>query len=74
MAEQLSRAPGGTAPPFFSIVIPAYNRADKIGRTLTSCLAQTDTDFEIVIVDDGSRDRTRAAVEAVRAAGREDLL
>ena len=65
MAEQLSRAPGGTAPPFFSIVIPAYNRADKIGRTLTSCLAQTDTDFEIVIVDDGSRDRTRAAVEAV---------
>lgn len=63
--RQASRSPAGTVPPFFSIVIPAYNRADKIGRTLASCLAQTEPDFEIVIVDDGSRDQTRAAVEAV---------
>ncbi len=65
MAEPSPRSPAGTAPPFFSIVIPAYNRADKIGRTLASCLAQTDPDFEIVVVDDGSRDGTRAAVEGI---------
>ena len=65
MAEQSPSSSSGTAPPFFSIVIPAYNRADKIGRTLASCLAQTEADFEIVVVDDGSRDATRAAVEAV---------
>ncbi|MFD1795197.1 glycosyltransferase family 2 protein [Paracoccus aurantiacus] len=51
--------------PYFSIIIPAYNRADKIGRTLQSCLAQTDPDFEIVVVDDGSKDATAEAAEAV---------
>ncbi|MBA4489205.1 glycosyltransferase family 2 protein [Paracoccus sp. S1E-3] len=65
MAEPSPRSSAGTAPPFFSIVIPAYNRADKIGRTLASCLAQSDPDFEIVVVDDGSRDDTRAAVEGM---------
>ena len=65
MAEPLSSSLAGTAPPFFSIVIPAYNRADKIQRTLQSCLAQTEPDFEIVVVDDGSGDDTRAVVEGM---------
>lgn len=56
---------GDAPPPFFSIVIPAYNRADKIGRTLASCLSQTESDFEIVVVDDGSSDDTAGVVEAV---------
>lgn len=53
------------AEPYFSIVIPAYNRADKIGRTLASCLAQADPDFEVVVVDDGSSDDTAAVTEAI---------
>lgn len=50
--------------PFFSIVIPAWNRAALIARTLKSCLAQSFDDFEIVVVDDGSSDDTKGAVQA----------
>ncbi|MEE9320484.1 MAG: glycosyltransferase family 2 protein [Granulosicoccus sp.] len=44
--------------PRFSIVIPTYNRAASITNTLTSCFEQTFTDFEIIVVDDGSTDNT----------------
>ena len=50
--------------PFFSIVIPTYNRADLIGLTLDSVLAQTFAEFEILVVDDGSIDHTAAVVRA----------
>jgi len=44
-----------------SLVIPAYNEAGRIGKTLRDCLdyfARQDYDFEIIVVDDGSRDGT----------------
>ena len=44
--------------PFFSIVIPAYNRRDVIGDTLASCMAQSWSDCEVIVVDDGSSDGT----------------
>ena len=44
--------------PKVSVVIPTYNRADKVRDTIDSVLAQTFTDLEVVVVDDGSSDGT----------------
>lgn len=41
-----------------SIIIPTYNRAHLIGETLDSILAQTYTNWECIVVDDGSTDRS----------------
>ena len=46
----------------FSIVIPTYNRAHLIAKTLRSILNQTYSNFEIIIVDDGSKDNTQEVV------------
>jgi hypothetical protein len=40
----------------FSIIIPLYNKAPYISGTLASVLAQTFTDYEVIVVDDGSTD------------------
>lgn len=49
-------------PPFFSIIVPTYNRAALIGKTIDSILAQSFGDFELIIVDDGSKDDTERVV------------
>ena len=49
--------------PRVSVVVPAYERADVVGRAIDSALAQTVEDIEIVVVDDGSSDDTRAVAE-----------
>lgn len=50
--------------PFFTVVIPVYNRAHALGDAIASVLAQSDQDFEIVVVDDGSKDDPKAIVES----------
>jgi glycosyltransferase involved in cell wall biosynthesis len=49
---------------FFSIIIPTYNRATWIEKTIDSILNQSYSHFEIVIVDDGSTDHTGAVVKS----------
>jgi len=44
--------------PRVSVVIPTYNRLEKVGNTIDSALAQTFSDIEVVVVDDGSSDDT----------------
>lgn len=46
----------GTMPPRISVIMPAYNVAPYIGAAVSSVLAQTYTDFELIVVNDGSPD------------------
>ncbi len=52
----------------FSVIIPAYNVSDIVGRAIRSAAAQTFPPLEILVIDDCSTDNT---VEVVRALGRE---
>lgn len=49
--------------PCVSVIIPAWNRADTIAQTLKSVQCQTFTDWECIVVDDGSTDGTARVVE-----------
>jgi glycosyltransferase involved in cell wall biosynthesis len=51
--------------PFFSVVIPLYNRATTIKDTITSVTSQSFGDFEIVIVDDGSTDNPQQVINGL---------
>jgi glycosyltransferase involved in cell wall biosynthesis len=54
--------------PALSIVLPTYNRADVLPRSVASVLAQSYGDFELIIVDDGSTDGTSMVVRAINDA------
>jgi len=50
------------AGPLVSVVVPTYNRAYCLARTLDSALGQTHGNVEIILIDDGSTDETEALV------------
>ena len=62
--QQRLRVPeqSGSEPPRVSVVIPTHNRAEWLPRAVASVLAQTWTDFELLIVDDHSTDETPALI------------
>ncbi|GAA0731962.1 glycosyltransferase family 2 protein [Aquimarina litoralis] len=49
--------------PFFSIIVPLYNKADSIAATLDSVFLQTYDDYELIIINDGSTDHSEKIVK-----------
>lgn len=45
-----------------SVIIPTFNRAQKVSRAVSSVLSQTFNDFEVIVIDDGSFDETADAL------------
>ena len=45
--------------PRVSVIIPTFNRADLVKQAVDSVLHQTVTDYEVIVIDDGSTDDTR---------------
>lgn len=52
--------------PFFSIIIPTYNRAGLIGAAIESVINQKFESWELIIVDDGSEDNTEEVVQSFK--------
>ena len=50
--------------PFFSIIVPTYNRAHLIAKAIESVINQTLSSWELIIVDDGSTDNTKEIVNS----------
>lgn len=51
--------------PFFTVVIPTYNRPSYLREALISVLAQTFTNFEVIVVDDDPKESAQAVVESL---------
>jgi len=64
MLEELSEPAPSAA---ITVLIPAYNAAEFIGRAISSALAQSPPPLEIVVVDDKSTDNTAEVVAAMAA-------
>jgi glycosyltransferase involved in cell wall biosynthesis len=63
--EPRQQAAAAAAAPTLSIVIPAYNVEEFVAEAIHSALSQTFRDLEVVVVNDGSIDRTAAIVSAM---------
>ena len=61
--ESVAVVQAETNAPLFSVIMPVYNRERYVREAIDSVLAQDDGDFELIVVDDGSTDRS---VEVIR--------
>ena len=55
-----------TPNPYFSVVIPLYNKEKEIKRAIDSVLNQTFRDFELIVVNDESTDNSLSVVESIQ--------
>lgn len=62
------------AEPYFSVVIPTYNRAAFILKTLDSVFKQTFTDYEVIVVDNKSTDNTLELLAPLEASGKISVI
>ena len=53
--------------PFVSILIPCHNEGDQVDETIEAALAQRYPDFEVIAINDGSRDHTAERLDALAA-------
>ncbi|MDO8524889.1 MAG: glycosyltransferase [Candidatus Omnitrophota bacterium] len=51
--------------PVFSVIIATHNRAELLPRAIKSVLGQTFGDFELIVIDNGSTDDTKAVIESI---------
>ncbi len=65
MDERSSANFSSAIPPFFSIILPTYNRHRLVENAIQSVLAQTFDDWELLVIDDGSSDKTFDVVETL---------
>ncbi len=70
--RQRNRVPAGTVS--VSVIIPTFNGASGLDRSIASLHRQTLRPVEIIVVDDGSTDETRAVAERARALGLVDMV
>jgi glycosyltransferase involved in cell wall biosynthesis len=63
-----------TTLPLVSVIIPAYNAERFIERTITSVRSQTFQNIEVLVVDDGSQDRTAEIVKTIAEQDRRVIL
>ncbi|MBW1614562.1 MAG: glycosyltransferase family 2 protein, partial [Deltaproteobacteria bacterium] len=54
--------------PMVSVIIPTFNRSEKVVRAVSSVLNQDFRDFEVIVVDDGSIDNTHEALSKYMSA------
>jgi chlorobactene glucosyltransferase len=67
LLRRLDRFPPPAASPMVSLLVPARDEQESIGPCVESLLAQDYGNFEVVILDDGSQDRTAAVLAGLRA-------
>lgn len=51
--------------PFFSVIVPLFNKQDFVGRAIDSVLRQSFDNFEVIVVDDGSTDQSFLVVDSI---------
>jgi glycosyltransferase involved in cell wall biosynthesis len=68
MQHKANRMPA--TKPRITVAMPAFNSADYIGQAVDSVLAQTWTDFELLLVDDGSSDDTLSIMQQYKTDSR----
>jgi glycosyltransferase involved in cell wall biosynthesis len=65
--EKLNRNPA------ISVIIPVFNRKTRILKTITSVLQQSFTDFELIIIDDGSTDGTNEVLHEIKKTSPQNI-
>ena len=61
----MNQKPATSERPKVSVILPTYNRAHMIRRAIDTVLNQTFADIELIVVDDGSTDDTKAVVSSI---------